>query len=35
MDGSSMLYTFSDIVALGAPDSSLGAVVARTRPASD
>jgi hypothetical protein len=29
MDGASVFYTFRDIVALGAPDSSLDAVVAR------
>ncbi len=29
MDGASVFYTFNDIVALGAPDSSLDAVVAR------
>jgi len=30
MDGASLFYTFNDIVALGAPDSSLDAVVKRT-----
>jgi Zn-dependent M28 family amino/carboxypeptidase len=29
MDGASVFYTFNDIIALGAPDSSLDAVVAR------
>jgi hypothetical protein len=29
MDGASVFYTFKDIVALGAPDSTLGAVVQR------